>query len=195
MSLIDLRTAEAVKTSKGSPYAIYAEVDTLEPYALVSPVSWKKLPLTADSNRAAESNDEATEIEDGASINLTSEESTTFATTFAQQDLATKKFIEFDSKGKVYAIIKEEHVVPVKDAAGTSQYQYLVIPAARRQSGFTRNAKSVETEVTWDILSISGLATLTGIPNATTSGFKATLPSTVAVDGTTRNYDLVGVTA
>jgi len=40
MALANLRTTDAAKTAKGSPYMIIAEVATSSPYALVSPVVW-----------------------------------------------------------------------------------------------------------------------------------------------------------
>jgi hypothetical protein len=195
MAFTDLRTTDAVATSKGSPYAIFAVVDTVEPYALVSPVTWYKFPIIMDSNRAGESADETAEYESGGTKKLTSEKTNTLTVTVGQQDLDTKKFIEFGDTEQTLAFIKEEHVVPIKNAAGVSQYQYAVYPAIKRSPSFTRNAKSVETEIVFDISATGNLATLTNIPNSATSGFKATLPATIGVNGVAQAYDLVGVTA
>jgi hypothetical protein len=51
------------------------------------------------------------------------------------------------------------------------------------------------TEIVFDISATGNLATLTNIPNSATSGFKATLPATIGVNGVAQAYDLVGVTA
>jgi len=192
MALANLRTTDAAKTAKGSPYMIIAEVATSSPYALVSPVVWYKAPLITDSNRAGESADENLELEDGSNILLTSEETFTLNTTFGQQDLLTKKWIEQEAKGKIFCFIKEEHTVSIKDATGAEQYHYGIYPNVTRSGSITRNAKSAETEVQWTVKKLEALATLTDIPNAATSGFKATLPTTIAV-AAGLSYDLVGV--
>ena len=187
----DLRTRDAVKTAGGSPIAIAKEIATLDPYTLTG--DWFTIPLITDSNRAVEGSDTTVELEDLEQLTLTSTDTVTLSLTLIQQDLATKRWLEFESKGKSYCMVKQEHSVPVKNASGTEQYQYAVYPYVTRQSGITRNAKSAETEVTFDVRKVGNLVTVASIPNAATSGFSTAIPD-VGVPAA-QAYELVGVTA
>lgn len=186
MAFTDLRKVGSIATAKGSDRGVYCEVDTTQAnYTLTG--GWKSLPYIANSSRGGEESTEDQETEGGTIIALTGTTKRTLNLTFMQQDVATKRFIEKELKGKTIAIVKEEHMVEVD-----GQYQYAVYPLCKTAGSFTRNAKSIETETVFNIQNNSveiGIA-LNSAPISSSGQFQVTLSCNLFSIAANEGYDI-----
>jgi len=152
MAFQNLRNTSAIVTAKGSPVAVYAEVTDTDPFANGT---FYTMPYIMDSNRAIESATESVEGEGGANFEISGTTTRSLNVTFGQQDAKTKQFLEKDLKNKTITIVKQEH-----DVAVDSQYQFAIYPQVKTGGSFTRNAKSIETEMGFSITNNTDAITL-----------------------------------
>lgn len=153
MAFGNLRNTAAIKTAKGSPIGVYAEVTATTP-TFTNGTTYT-LPYIMDSNRNIERATESVEGEGGANFQISGTTTRTLNITFGQQDSKTKKFLEEDLANKTITIVKQEHDVVID-----SEYQFAIYPQVVTGGSFTRNAKSIETEMAFDITNNTNAITL-----------------------------------
>jgi hypothetical protein len=154
MSFTNLRSLSAVKTDRGSELAALAEVTNLNLscYAYGTPFS---APLLINSTRSGSTEQATVNLEGDAVVKLDGSTERTYSMTFGQQDSKTKKFLEFDSNGKTFAMVKQEHVKTIDN-----EWQWVVVPMMKPDPSFSMPATGFEVEKTFNIENNSSALTI-----------------------------------